>query len=199
MIRSDYADVVYRTKKEKYNAVVEEIVELHEKGQPVLVGTISIENSETLSQDAQEPRRRPTTSSTPSTTSGKRRSSPRPGRKGALTISTNMAGRGTDIMLGGNPVFLAKRGAAIPQPIPRRYAEALERYQKAQCAAEREEVTGGGRAPHPGHRAPREPPHRQPAARPFRPPGRPGFDPLLSLSLEDDLMRIFGSDGSAGS
>ena len=104
MIRQDRPDVVYRTEQGKVNAVVEEISRCHEIGQPVLVGTISIEKSEILSEML------------------KRRNIPhqvlnakfhemeahivaQAGRKGAVTVSTNMAGRGTDILLGGNPVI----------------------------------------------------------------------------------------------
>ena len=120
------------------------------------------------------------------------------GRKGAVTISTNMAGRGTDILLGGNPEVLAKKASGprarrgrvhwqitmadeaaarsvrrAARPAGRRKYERRSAKFKAQCEAEREEVRRAGRPLHPRHRAPRVAPHRQPAARPRRPPGRP--------------------------
>jgi preprotein translocase subunit SecA len=96
MIRTDFPDVIYKTRKEKYEAAIEEIISLHKKGQPVLVGTISIDVSEQIAKNLKK-RGIPTTCSTPRTTRPKPRSSAMPVRKGAVTISTNMAGRGTDI------------------------------------------------------------------------------------------------------
>ena len=112
------------------------------------------------------------------------------GRKGAVTVATNMAGRGTDIMLGGNPEFLAvgraaRSASSSPVDTPEEYEAAwpaaLERGQEGR----RGRARGGRRARRPlrpGHRAPRVAPHRQPAARPLRPPGRPGRDALLPLA-----------------
>ena len=77
MVRGDYADLVYSTQKGKWNAVIEEIVEEHEKGRPILVGTVSVEISEMLGETAEAPRASSTTCSTPSSTSARRRSSPR--------------------------------------------------------------------------------------------------------------------------
>ena len=106
MIRVDQPDVIYKTEKAKFQAVVEDIAERHAHGQPVLVGTVSVENSEILSQLL---RRRGVAAR------GAQREVPRQeaeiiaqaGRKGGVTVATNMAGRGTDILLGGNPEFLA--------------------------------------------------------------------------------------------
>ena len=92
------------------------------------------------------------------------------GRHGAVTISTNMAGRGTDIVLGGNPEFLALAKCGGDRNHPE-YLATLAEFERS-ARAERERGGRGGRAPHPRHRAPREPPHRQPAARPLGPPGR---------------------------
>ncbi len=113
MIRADHGDVVYRTAQEKFEAVVDEIDELHKKGQPILVGTISIENSEKL---AKMLKRHGVPHHVLNAKYHEREAEivAQAGRKGAVTISTNMAGRGTDIMLGGNPVFLA-RGRGRPR------------------------------------------------------------------------------------
>ncbi|GAB6062609.1 preprotein translocase subunit SecA [Deferrisoma palaeochoriense] len=194
MIRQDHGDVVYRTKKEKFEAVVAEIEECHRRGQPVLVGTISIEDSEKLSRML------------------KRRGVPhhvlnakyhekeaeivaQAGRKGAVTISTNMAGRGTDIMLGGNPVFLA-RAEADPHEDPEGYEAALAKYKEI-CAKEKEEVIalGGlhiiGTERHESRRI-----DNQLRGRAGR-QGDPGSSRFY-VSLEDDLMRIFGSERISG-
>ena len=110
MIRNDHADVVYRTQREKFDAVVEEIKELHAKGQPVLVGTISIERSEILGAQLKR-------IGVPCTVLNAKYHEEeaaivsQAGRLGAVTISTNMAGRGTDIVLGGNPEAIARQEA----------------------------------------------------------------------------------------
>jgi len=190
MIRADNPDIIFRTEKEKWTAVVEELVELHEKGQPVLVGTVSIERSEHLSELL------------------KRRNVPhvvlnakyhereagivaQAGRHNALTIATNMAGRGTDIILGGNPEGLA-RSEADPLKEPEAYAAAVEKY-KVKCAGERDKVleAGGlhilGTERHEARRI-----DNQLRGRSGR-QGDPGSSRFI-LSLEDDLMRIFASD-----
>jgi len=190
MIRADNPDVIYRTEKEKWQAVVEELVELHEKGQPVLVGTVSIEKSEKLSELL------------------KRRSIPhvvlnakyhereagivaQAGRFSAVTIATNMAGRGTDIILGGSPDGLA-RAEADPAKDPDAFTQALERY-KVKCAEEREKVLSAGGVHILGterHEARRI--DNQLRGRSGR-QGDPGSSRFI-LSLEDDLLRIFASD-----
>jgi len=194
MIRKDHADVVYRTQGEKYDAVVEEIKELHAKGQPVLVGTISIERSEVLGGQLKR-------AGVPCTVLNAKHHAQeaeivaQAGRHQAVTISTNMAGRGTDIILGGNPVFLARQ-QVDPEADPAGYA-ALVRKLEAQCAAEREKVLalGGlhilGTERHESRRI-----DNQLRGRSGR-QGDPGSSRFY-LSLEDDLLRLFGSDRISG-
>ena len=107
MIRIDDPDVLYKTEQAKFNAIIDRIIECHENGQPVLVGTISIEKSEALSK-ALKKRGISTRYSTPSTTKKEAEIIAQAGKFGAVTIATNMAGRGTDIILGGNPEYMAK-------------------------------------------------------------------------------------------
>src|SRR5436190_10344210 len=106
MIRADKSDVIYKTEKAKFNAVVEDIAERHAQGQPVLVGTVSVENSEILSQLL---RRRGIPHSVLNAKFHAKEAEiiAQAGRKDGVTVATNMAGRGTDILLGGNPEFLA--------------------------------------------------------------------------------------------
>ncbi|MBU2518994.1 MAG: preprotein translocase subunit SecA [Proteobacteria bacterium] len=194
MIRQDHPDSVYRTQPEKYEAAVAEIKELHSKGQPVLVGTVSVERSEMLAAKLKR-------LGVPHTVLNAKHHAKeaeivaQAGRKGAVTISTNMAGRGTDIVLGGNPEAMAIKDAD-PQEEPEAYAEALKKYQ-AQCAAEREEVlaAGGlhilGTERHESRRI-----DNQLRGRSGR-QGDPGSSRFY-LSLEDDLLRLFGSDRIKG-
>ena len=107
MARVDQADLVYRTEEAKYDAVVEDIAERHAKGQPILVGTVSVEKSEHLVREAAASAASRTPSSTPRSTPTRRKIVAMAGHKGAVTVATNMAGRGTDIMLGGSVEFLA--------------------------------------------------------------------------------------------
>ncbi len=107
LIRRDVPDVVYKTEREKFDAVVEDIIARHQKAQPILVGTVSIEKSERLPSCSRSAGCA-TRSSTPNITNARPRSWPRPVAAETVTIATNMAGRGTDILLGGNPDFLAK-------------------------------------------------------------------------------------------
>ncbi|NTU60349.1 MAG: preprotein translocase subunit SecA, partial [Deltaproteobacteria bacterium] len=194
MVRQDHADVVYRTEKEKFEAVVNEIEELHKKGQPVLVGTISIERSEKLSRMLKV-RGVPHHVLNAKYHEREAEIVAQAGRYKALTISTNMAGRGTDIMLGGNPVFLAKRDAD-PLLDPDGYTAALEKYRQV-CAEEKEKViaAGGlhilGTERHESRRI-----DNQLRGRSGR-QGDPGSSRFY-LSLEDDLMRIFGSERISG-
>jgi len=190
MIRDDLADVVYKTKPEKFDAVVEEIKERNATGQPILVGTISIETSEMLSRklskfgikhnvlNAKHHEREAEIVA-------------QAGRKATVTISTNMAGRGTDIVLGGNPEFLALAKCGHDKLHPD-YPATLARFE-AECAGERGEVvaSGGlhivGTERHESRRI-----DNQLRGRSGR-QGDPGSSRFF-LSLEDDLMRIFGGD-----
>ena len=211
-VRRDAEDVVYRTEGEKFEALCGEIQQRHEKGQPVLVGTVSVAKSEVVS------------------TLLKRRGVPhavlnakhhgreaeivaQAGRLGAVTISTNMAGRGTDILLGGNAGMMADHevGPEPDEPMEGEEAEAFEARRdawsrrlearraelRAQCAGEHREVVarGGlhilGTERHESRRI-----DNQLRGRAGR-QGDPGSS-IFYLSLEDELMRIFGSDRIGG-
>ncbi|HEX5715401.1 MAG TPA: preprotein translocase subunit SecA, partial [Thermoanaerobaculia bacterium] len=195
MIRDDRADLVFRTADEKWRAVVQEIRECHEKGQPVLVGTVSIEKSEMVSKLLNKPPRVPHVVLNAKFHEREASIVAQAGRLGSVTIATNMAGRGTDIILGGNPEGLA-RAEADPETEPEAYQQAFERYQVT-CAEEREKVltAGGlhilGTERHESRRI-----DNQLRGRSGR-QGDPGSSRFY-LSLEDDLMRIFGSDRIQG-
>jgi preprotein translocase subunit SecA len=195
MIRDDRADLVYRSAPEKWKAVVDEIRDCQEKGQPVLVGTVSIEKSEMLSKLLTRPPKVPHIVLNAKYHEREASIVAQAGRKGAVTIATNMAGRGTDIVLGGNPEGLA-RSEADPETEPEAYQEALARYTET-CARERQEVllAGGlhilGTERHESRRI-----DNQLRGRSGR-QGDPGSSRFY-LSLEDDLMRIFGSDRIQG-
>jgi len=195
MIREDRSDLVYRTADEKWDAVVHEIRDCHERGQPVLVGTVSIEKSEMLSKLLNRPPRVPHVVLNAKYHEREASIVAQAGRKGAVTIATNMAGRGTDIVLGGNPEGLA-RSEADPEKEPEAFQAALARYQEM-WAKEREEVlaAGGlhilGTERHESRRI-----DNQLRGRSGR-QGDPGSSRFY-LSLEDDLMRIFGSDRIKG-
>jgi len=190
MVREDNADVIYRTEKEKWKAVVEEIAELKKNGQPVLVGTVSIENSEKLSELL---KRRNIPHVVLNAKFHEREASivAQAGRHGAVTIATNMAGRGTDIILGGNPEGLAKAEAEGSEE-EGAYDTAFSKYSR-QCAEEKAKVleAGGlfilGTERHESRRI-----DNQLRGRSGR-QGDPGASRFI-LSLEDDLMRIFASD-----
>lgn len=194
MVREDFSDVIYKTEREKFKAVVQDIRDLHEKGQPVLVGTISIEKSERVSEmlkrfgvfhhvlNAKQHEREAEIIA-------------QAGRKGGVTISTNMAGRGVDILLGGNPEYLA-RAKVGRDATEEEYRAALQSFRE-QCAAEKEEVlkNGGlhimGTERHESRRI-----DNQLRGRAGR-QGDPGSSRFY-LSLEDDLMRIFGGERIKG-
>ncbi|MFI9643878.1 preprotein translocase subunit SecA [Micromonospora sp. NPDC051925] len=150
MVRMDKADVIYKTEKAKFNAVIEDIAERHQAGQPVLVGTVSVENSEILSTLL---RRRGIPHSVLNAKFHAREAEivAQAGRKGAVTVATNMAGRGTDILLGGNAEFLAaselRQRGLDPVEQEDEYAKALEEVLptwKQACVAEAEEVAAAG-------------------------------------------------------
>ena len=193
LIRTEYPDVVYRSEQEKIDAVVDEILECHKSGQPVLVGTINIEKSERLSSILKR-RRIPHHVLNAKNHSKEAEIIAQAGRKGAVTISTNMAGRGTDILLGGNPEFLAFAKTSTNEGLE--FEEALREFQ-ASCQAEHDEVVklGGlhvlGTERHESRRI-----DNQLRGRSGR-QGDPGSSRFY-LSLEDDLLRIFGSDRIKG-
>ncbi len=191
-IRQDFPDVVYRTEKEKFNDIVEDIKDCHQRGQPALVGTISIEKSERLAGYLV---RQGIKHSVLNAKHHEREAEiiAQAGRKAGVTIATNMAGRGTDILLGGNPEFLFKKTLyADPEMTPERQAS-LQAQIQAECEAEKNEViaAGGlhiiGTERHESRRI-----DNQLRGRSGR-QGDPGSSRFY-LSLEDDLLRIFGSD-----
>jgi preprotein translocase subunit SecA len=142
MVRKDNVDLVYRTRREKYDAVVQDIEEIHAKGQPVLVGTISIDQSEHLARLLK-------TKGVPHNVLNAKHHEreaeiiAQAGRMGAVTISTNMAGRGTDILLGGNPEFLAAGEAQTRDPQDTNFQAALVKF-KGECSAEHAKVVEAG-------------------------------------------------------
>ncbi|HTJ43234.1 MAG TPA: preprotein translocase subunit SecA [Kofleriaceae bacterium] len=227
--REDQPDLVYKNEKGKFRAVVDDIIDCHERGQPTLVGTVSVEKSEVLASilrsknveyhvlNAKQHQREAGIVA-------------QAGRKGSITIATNMAGRGTDILLGGNPEFMAKEALALEKsavadeaaqakPVEgaepaeggespyrgsvgpafdedARFKELLAKF-KEQCDAEKAEVlaAGGlkiiGTERHESRRI-----DNQLRGRAGR-QGDPGASRFY-LSLEDDLLRIFGLDRMAG-
>ncbi len=198
MLRIEEPDLVYRTAAEKYDAIVADIIEKQESGRPVLVGTVSIEKSEKISGML---KRRGIKHVVLNAKYHAQEAEivAQAGRRAAVTIATNMAGRGTDILLGGNPEYMARQ-QALNEEVAQKLERGEERFVDDDefvyfCA--RRQLPGaarrlgshlrplhgpvrgraqGGRRPrraaHPRHRAARGPAHRQPAARPRRPPGR---------------------------
>ena len=201
--RVDMDDVIYRSYREKFHAIVQQIETCHEKGQPVLVGTTSVEKSEALGQILGK--KGIEHSVLNAKFHGKEAQIvAQAGRLGGVTIATNMAGRGTDILLGGNPEAMADDligKPALPDGVPEHeadqhwpddYREALEKFTK-QCDAEREKVLAAGglfiiaTERHESRRIDNQ----------LR--GRAGRQGDLGgsrffLSLEDDLLRLFGAD-----
>src|SRR6202047_5210432 len=142
MIRIDHHDMVFKTEDEKFDAVIEEIQDCNERGQPVLVGTVSIEKSERVANQLKK------TGVKHSVLNAKNHEREaeivaQAGRFGGVTISTNMAGRGTDIVLGGNSEFMAAAGAGTRDPHAEKSREALAKYRQ-QFADEREQVLAAG-------------------------------------------------------
>ncbi len=194
MIREDEADRIYKNEKGKFKAVVQEVEECHAKGQPILVGTISIEKSEVLAGMLS---RRGVKHHVLNAKQHEKEAEivAQAGRFGAVTISTNMAGRGTDILLGGNPEFLAKAKLG-PEASEEEHRKALEEFKKV-CEEEKKKVVsvGGlrilGTERHESRRI-----DNQLRGRSGR-QGDPGSTRFY-ISLDDDLMRIFGSERIAG-
>ena len=199
MIRMDQPDLVYRTEQAKLNAVIEDIVERHAHGQPVLVGTTSVEKSEVLSSLL---KKRGVPHQVLNAKHHEREAAivAQAGRKGAVTVATNMAGRGTDIMLGGNPEFIASASLEqrnlSPVDNPEEYEAAWPAAiegARASVAAEHDEVVslGGlyvlGTERHESRRI-----DNQLRGRSGR-QGDPG-ETRFYLSLQDDLMRLFKAD-----
>ena len=204
MVRKDNSDLVYKNERGKFRAVMKEIEDRHATGQPILVGTISVEKSEVLSTMLQK-KNIPHTVLNAKYHKSEAEIVAQAGRKGAVTISTNMAGRGTDILLGGNAEFMARaevaghEAAAIPGSVDEstpEYKTALAKF-RAQCDAEKQAVmaAGGlhilGTERHESRRI-----DNQLRGRAGR-QGDPGSSRFY-LSLEDDLMRIFGGDKITG-
>jgi preprotein translocase subunit SecA len=204
MVRKEFQDMVYRTEEEKFRNAAKEIKTLHEKGQPVLVGTISVEKSERLAASLKKMGVR---HEVLNAKNHEREAFiiAQAGRKGAVTVSTNMAGRGTDILLGGNPEFLTKEYLkkqnkdpdlfqTSPAGSPERaeWDQVMARF-RAETASEHDEVValGGlhvlGTERHESRRI-----DNQLRGRAGR-QGDPGSSRFY-LSLQDDLMRIFGGE-----
>jgi preprotein translocase subunit SecA len=196
MIRDDFADLVFASQKGKWASVVDEIVEEHERGRPVLVGTISVEVSEMLGEML---KRRGIKHSVLNAKFHEKEAEivAQAGRSDSVTIATNMAGRGTDILLGGNPEMLAaellhKKGTNVLEASPEQYAAALAEADRL-CAEDRDRVIAAGGLHIVGterHEARRI--DNQLRGRAGR-QGDPGSTRFY-LSLEDDLMRRFASD-----
>lgn len=212
VIREDHSDVVYKTEKGKFNAVIEQIIKCHEKGQPVLVGTVSIEKSEYLSRLLKNKGIKHEVLNA-KYHDKEAQIVAQAGKFGAITIATNMAGRGTDIMLGGNAEYLATaqmRKMEIPEEViveatgfaetddeavleaRKTYKELYAKYSAEVAEKAKDVVNAGGlfiigTERHEARRI-----DNQLRGRSGR-QGDPG-ESQFYLSLEDDLMRIFGGD-----
>jgi preprotein translocase subunit SecA len=194
-VRQDHEDVVYKTEREKFTAVIKEILDYTDRGQPVLVGTTSVEKSAAIAKILSKKKVKH------AVLNAKHHEREayivaQAGKKSAITVSTNMAGRGTDIILGGNPEMIAKleflEAGRLPDAEPEEFAKVVKRHEE-ECAREHEEVVelGGlhivGTERHESRRI-----DNQLRGRAGR-QGDPGSSTFY-LSLEDDLMRIFAGD-----
>jgi preprotein translocase subunit SecA len=196
MVRLDHPDIIYKTGRAKFNAAIDEIVDCHKRGQPVLVGTISIEKSELLGSMLKK-KKIPHSVLNAKYHEQEAEIITQAGRSGAVTIATNMAGRGTDIVLGGNPEGTAKDMLRDRQDYTEEdYKKTLEKAIEL-CDKDRKKVieAGGlhilGTERHEARRIDNQLRGRS---------GRQGDagSSRFYLSLEDDLMRIFGSDRISG-
>ncbi|THV32027.1 preprotein translocase subunit SecA [Glycomyces paridis] len=198
MIRKDQSDVIYKTEEAKFQAVVDDIAERHETGQPVLVGTVSVEKSEMLGRFLKK-RGIPHHVLNAKNHAKEADIIAQAGQRGAVTVATNMAGRGTDIMLGGNPEYLAAsdlRARGVDEADEETYStawqEALEKFEEtAKAEAEDVKDAGGlyvlGTERHESRRI-----DNQLRGRAGR-QGDPG-ESRFYLSLSDDLMKRFNAD-----
>ncbi|HSR68538.1 MAG TPA: preprotein translocase subunit SecA [Acidobacteriota bacterium] len=199
LIRLEHSDVVYRTEREKFNAMADEIKDMHEQGRPVLVGTTSIERSERLGKLL---KRRGIKHVTLNAKYHEREAEivAFAGKPGAVTIATNMAGRGTDIILGGNPDFEAqlilKDKGMTPHENPEEFKEQVAKLKPGWQKLHEQVIEAGGLHIVGSERHESRRIDNQLRGRAGR-QGDPGSSRFF-LSLEDDLMRIFGSDNISG-
>ena len=204
LIRTNYPDRIYKTGKEKFNAVIEEIIELYNQGRPVLVGTISIDKSERLAEIL---KRRGIEHQVLNAKYHEMEAQivAQAGRFKGVTIATNMAGRGTDILLGGNPENMARNlmrqkvtadNPCSPQDYQKEYKELLDKYRKETDEEHRKVVSLGGLHVLGTERHEARRIDNQLRGRSGR-QGDPGSSRFY-VALDDDLMRLFGSDRLVG-
>jgi preprotein translocase subunit SecA len=204
VVRQDHPDLIYRSEGDKIASIVDQIEQSHKAGQPILVGTVSVEKSEVISKVLRK-KKVPHAVLNAKNHRAEAAIIAQAGSLGAVTIATNMAGRGTDILLGGNPEFLARQEVArLREQDPSITDEAAQRMEedfyvkfRAQCASDHDQVVanGGlfviGTERHESRRI-----DNQLRGRAGR-QGDPGASRFY-LSLDDDLMRIFGAERIGG-